>query len=226
MKMTFSATDAWKNRYPGAVVGMMAVGEINNIKENAPLTAEKTNLENALRKKISSRADAADDPIMRAYGAYYQTFRKSYHVLQQVESVAIKGRAIPAINALVTAMFMAELKNYLLTAGHDLDAVEGAVRLDIANGDERYIKLTGEEQATKVGDMMVADRVGVLSSILYGPDKRTRITEKTQRALFVVYGPAGVPEETMRGHLQDIIKFIQLLSASAKVTQSVIFCAD
>jgi DNA/RNA-binding domain of Phe-tRNA-synthetase-like protein len=225
MKMTFSATDAWKNRYPGAVVGMMAVGEINNIKENAPLTAEKTNLENALRKKISSRADAADDPIMRAYGAYYQTFRKSYHVLQQVESVAIKGRAIPAINALVTAMFMAELKNYLLTAGHDLDAVEGAVRLDIANGDERYIKLTGEEQATKVGDMMVADRVGVLSSILYGPDKRTRITEQTRRALFVVYGPAGVDEAHISHHMEEIFDFIKVFSPDAEMVQSVNFSA-
>ena len=123
-------------------------------------------------------------------------------------------------------MFMAELKNYLLTAGHDLDAVEGTVTLDIASGEEMYTKLNHEAQVTKTGDMMVSDSSGVLSSIIYGPDFRTRITKKTQRALFVVYGPAGVSEQHVRGHLQDIFRYIQLFSASAKITQSIIFHAD
>jgi DNA/RNA-binding domain of Phe-tRNA-synthetase-like protein len=225
MMMTLSVTEVWKSSYPGAVVGMMAVGDIANAKKSTSLTAEKSDLEKLLRAKITTRADAADDPIMRAYAAYYKIFRKSYHVLQQVESVALKGRPIPAINALVTSMFMAELKNYLLTAGHDLDAVEGPVTLAIASGEESYRKLNGEEQVTKAGDMMVSDKVGVLSSIIYGPDYRSRISEKTRKALFVVYGPAGVTAQQISDHMGDIFDYIHLFSPEAAILQSITFSA-
>lgn len=49
-----------------------------------------------------------------------------------------EGQVRPSVAALVEAMFIAELKNLLLTAGHDLDAVELPLKLDIARGGERY----------------------------------------------------------------------------------------
>ncbi len=55
-----------------------------------------------------------------AYASYYRAFDKTYHVLGQLKSVAVKGKAIPSVAALVEAMFIAELHNGLLTAGHDL----------------------------------------------------------------------------------------------------------
>jgi hypothetical protein len=43
------------------------------------------------------------------------------------------------VAALVEAMFIAEVKNMLLTAGHDLDAVQLPITLDVSKGDGRYI---------------------------------------------------------------------------------------
>ena len=63
--------------------------------------------------------------MIQAYAAYYERFNKTYHVQLQLESVALKGKSIPRVSALVEAMFMAELENLLLTAGHDLDVVQG-----------------------------------------------------------------------------------------------------
>jgi DNA/RNA-binding domain of Phe-tRNA-synthetase-like protein len=54
-------------------------------------------------------------------------------------------------------MFMAELKNLLLIAGHDLEAVLAPVKLDVSDGSERYVQLNGQEQVLKPGDMMIAD---------------------------------------------------------------------
>lgn len=59
----------------------------------------------------------------QAYAAYYKKFKKSYHVLAQLESVIFNGRWLPNTAALVAAMCMAELKNMLLIAGHDLDKI-------------------------------------------------------------------------------------------------------
>jgi DNA/RNA-binding domain of Phe-tRNA-synthetase-like protein len=225
-EIRLSVSDAWTAGFPGAVVGMLVVGDIDNTGMSAELAEEKNKLESSLRQQITSRDDITMHPIIQAYTAYYKKFRKSYHVMLQLESVALKGRAIPDVNAVVAAMFMAELKNFLLTAGHDLDSTEGPALLDISKGDELYTKMNGEQQTIKEGDMLVADSRGVLSDVIYGPDKRTRITEQTKSALFVVYAPPGVPEQAVSAHLQDIFGYIQLFSPSARIIQTELFRAD
>lgn len=115
-----------------------------------------------------------------AYAAYYRQFRKTYHVQGQLESIAFRGKSIPNVAALVEAMFMAEVKNLLLTAGHDFDRLDLPVTLSVAGGSERYTLLRGQEQALKAGDMFMSDRSGVISSIVYGPDRRTQIRAKTR----------------------------------------------
>jgi len=104
-----------------------------------------------------------------------------------------------------------------LTAGHDLDAVQSPLRLDVSTGSERYVMLNGQEQVLKPGDMFVADSQGVISSVIYGPDQRTRITTTTRRALFVVYAPAGIGAEAVRRHLEDIQALIALFAPQATV---------
>ena len=49
------------------------------------------------------------------------------------------------------------------------------------------------------GDMYIRDHVGVVSSVLYGPDDRTRIVPGTRRVVFCVYAPAGSPQRPSSG---------------------------
>jgi DNA/RNA-binding domain of Phe-tRNA-synthetase-like protein len=114
-------------------------------------------------------------------------------------------------------MFMAELQNLLLTAGHDLEAVQMPVKLDVAEGTERYIQLNGQEQELKPGDMMIADAQGIISSVIYGPDRRTRITSETRQVLFTVYAPPGIGEQAVYDHLRDIQANILLVAPEADV---------
>ena len=76
---------------------------------------------------------------------------------------------------------MAEIDSRLLTAGHDLAALEGRLRLDVATGTESYTLLRGTPQAPKAGDMMICDEGGIISSIVYGPDQRTRSEPRPAR---------------------------------------------
>ena len=112
---------------------------------------------------------------------------------------------------------MAELKNTLLTAGHDFETLHLPVRLDVARGDERYVRLNGEEQVLKPGDMMMADGEGIISSVIYGPDQRTRITPATRDVLFAVYAPPGIGELAVAEHLRDIQSNIMLIAPEAEV---------
>jgi DNA/RNA-binding domain of Phe-tRNA-synthetase-like protein len=215
----FIVSKAWKTAYPGAAVGVLAMRHVTNPERHTALDKCKEELENQLRSRFSDydRAALKAIPTIRAYNTYYKRYKKTYHVQLQLESVVFKSKSIPRVAALVEAMFMAELKNLLLTAGHDLEAVQVPVRLDVARGTERYIRLNGQEQQLKAGDMMIADAQGVISSVIYGPDRRTQITSETRQVLFTVYAPSGIGEQAVHNHLQDIQANILLIAPEADV---------
>jgi DNA/RNA-binding domain of Phe-tRNA-synthetase-like protein len=215
----FIVSEEWKTAYPGAAVGVLAMRNVVNPERHAALDKRKEEIENQLRSRFSGydRAALKALPTIQAYNNYYKQFKKSYHVQLQLESVALKGKSIPRVAALVEAMFMAELKNLLLTAGHDLEAVQRPVKIDVAEGSERYIRLNGQEQELKPGDMMIADAQGVISSVIYGPDRRTRITSETRQALFTVYAPPGIGEQAVYDHLRDIQANVLVVAPEADV---------
>ena len=123
-------------------------------------------------------------------------------------------------------MFIAELKNMILTAGHDRDSIQGRITLHVSKGSERYIRINGQEQELKAGDMMIADEQSVISDVIYGPDRRTMITPQTRNALFTVYGAPGIGELEMRNHLEDIAAHVRLIAPDACVEALEIHAAD
>jgi hypothetical protein len=43
-----------------------------------------------------------------------------------------------------------------------------------------------------------------MSSVIYGPDRRTRITSETRQVFFSLYAPPGIGGQAVHEHLQDI----------------------
>ncbi len=215
----FQVSEAWKSAYPGAVVGALALSAVSNPEHHAALDECKEALERDLRARWAGqdRRALAALPTMQSYTSYYARFRKTYHVLLQLESVALKGRPLPRAAALVEAMFMAELRNQLLTAGHDVAKLDLPVTVDIAGGDESYLTLGGKEQTLAAGDMYMRDGQGVISSIVYGPDRRSAITPATQHVLFTVYAPPGITRSAVDEHLDDMRDNVLLVAPQAVV---------
>ena len=122
----FEVAPAWHSAFPGAHAGILVMRGVSNPAHHAELELRKGALEESLRARFAGQDRAAIKalPAIQAYQAYYKRFDKTYHIQLQLESVALKGKPIPRVAALVEAMFMAELKNLLLTAGHDLDRLQ------------------------------------------------------------------------------------------------------
>ena len=215
----FTVSESWRTGYPGAAVGVLAMGNVANPESHAALDRVKEELEDQIRGRYAEKEELRADDRLQAYREYYKRFKKTYHVQLQLESIAFKGKSIPRVAALVEAMFVAELKNMLLTAGHDLDIVEQPVGVDVAQGSETYVRINGQEQELKAGDMFIADKQGVLSSIIYGPDRRTQILPGTRRVLFTVYAPPGIEAEAVRRHLQDMEAYVRLIAPQAETEQ-------
>ena len=225
--MHFTVSEAWKAAYPGAAVGVLAMRGVANPERHDALDRRKKELESELRSRYADydRAALKALPTIQAYNAYYKRFKKTYHVQLQLESVVFKGKSIPRVAALVEAMFMAELEDLLLTAGHDLEVVRLPVGVYVADGSERYVRIKGQEQTLKAGDMMIADAQGVISSIVYGPDQRTRIGPQTQQVLFTAYAPPGIEAEAVRRHLQNIRDNVLLVAPDAETVLLEVYTA-
>ncbi len=199
--------------------------EVANPAHHPELEKQKAELEDGLRRQFSGqdRGALVSHPVLKAYNEYYRRFKKTYHVQLQLESVIWKGKAIPSVAALVEAMFMAEMKNLLLTAGHDLNVLQLHLTLDVTNGIESYTTLQGEVKTVKAGDMMISDRLGIISNIIYGPDRRTQITSATRNVVFTVYAPAGIDEQTILLHLQDIQEVVKVITPQSRTEMREVF---
>ena len=215
----FEVTSAWKSAFPEAHAGVLVMRDVINPARHSELEKHKTEIEEHLRSQFSGqdRAAISSLPVLQAYNTHYRRFKKTYHVQLQLESIAWKGKSIPSVTALVEAMFMAEMKNMLLTAGHDLDVLQLPLTLDVSKGTESYTLLRGDEQVLKTDDMMISDGMGVVSSIVYGPDQRTQITDGTQNVVFTVYAPAGISEQAVTEHLQDIQEYVLVIAPQSQV---------
>jgi DNA/RNA-binding domain of Phe-tRNA-synthetase-like protein len=215
----FEVTNAWKSTYPEAHVGVLVMSAVSNPAHHPELESQKAALEEQLRAQFSGqdRRAIASHPVLQAYDEYYRRFKKTYHIQLQLESIVLKGKSIPSVAALVEAMFMAEMQDMLLSAGHDLDALHLPLTLDVATGNETYTLLRGEEQVVKPGDMMISDQDGIISSILYGPDQRTQITLDTTNAVFTAYSPPGIGEGSVVEHLQHIKENVMVFAPQAQV---------
>ena len=112
---------------------------------------------------------------------------------------------------------MAELKNMLLTAGHDLDKLRLPLVLDVSTGDETYTLMRGTEQRLKPGDMYIRDGEGILSDVIYGPDRRSSIDPDTRNAVYTVYAPQGIPQQAVLDHLKDMADYVRIASPHAKI---------
>jgi len=214
-----TVSEAWKTTCPGAAVGILVMRNVSNPPHHLVLDKLKDDLVSELRRRFADydRAMLKALKSIKAYRTYFQRYKKTYPVQLQLESVVFKGKSIPRVAALVEAMFMAELKNLLCTAGHDLEALQMPVTLDVSTGGERYTGINGQEQVLKPGDMMMSDAQSIISSLLHGPDQRTRITPSSRQVFFAVYAPQDIGERAVHQHLQDLQTNVLVVAPEAEV---------
>jgi DNA/RNA-binding domain of Phe-tRNA-synthetase-like protein len=177
-------------------------------------------VESELRQRFANadRATLARIPHVEAYQRHYRSFGQTYHVLRQLETVAVRSRPLASPSALVLAMFAVELQTLLLTAGHDLEAVRPPLSIDCSSQVDRFTGIGGQEQALRPNDMLMRDREGIISAVVYGPDQRTRLRETTRSVLFTTYAPDGISDKNLGEHMDQLLELVGVVSPAARVT--------
>ena len=199
-----------KSFFPQARFGAMIVSGVGQPADRSimdALIADEIKQLKASYPDYERKNALASEPLCH-YAAYYKHFKKSYHVLGQLESTLLKGKSIPPVGVPVEAMFLAEMKSQLLSAGHDLDMIQGRLTVDVAAEPLAYRSISGKDQQLAVNDLFLSDEAGVLSSIIGGPDYRTRITDTTRNCLYFVYGVEGVTSQRIETHLETLASYL------------------
>lgn len=221
--LPFLIDPAWPSRFPGARMGLLEARGLEPLATHPLLEQSRLDLEEELRQRFGamSRKQLRDVPVLRAFENHYRPFGKTYHVLQQLESVASKGRSIPSRICAVTALFMAELQHGLVAAGHDLDGVEAPLTLAPSKGGERYTNLGGAECTLPEGDMTLSHAGGLLSSVLHGPSLTAPIGPGTRNALFTIYAPGGLPAGCLEAQMQTLSDYLACFAPGARLEGAV-----
>jgi DNA/RNA-binding domain of Phe-tRNA-synthetase-like protein len=219
--LSISAVDEWRLTHPGAVIGLLELSGMENVHASPRLDERKREIELHQRERYNgfTRQDFLALPVMSAYQRYYKQFDKTYHVQLQVESIVLKGKALPDVSPLVDANFMAEVETFVLTAGHDVAKLQGSIVIDVSREGDHMTQMNGAYKAIRAGDMIMRDANGVCCSIIYGQDDRSPISSETSRVLYVAYAPPGVPLETVDEQLRRIEENIRLFSSTVIVEQ-------
>lgn len=222
---SLTVSPEWRATFPDAHVGILLVDHVRNGPPPAELVQHAQTVETQLRARYAgaARADLASAPTLQAYIRHYRAFGQTYHVLRQLESVALKSRPLESPSALVLAMFVVELDTLLLTAGHDAEALEPPLTLDRSVAGDHFVGIGGREHALREGDMLMRDVEGIISAVIYGPDQRTRLTDQTRRALFTTYAPSGISVAELEAHLDGLAAAVALASPAAVVQLKAVY---
>jgi DNA/RNA-binding domain of Phe-tRNA-synthetase-like protein len=226
--LAISATSEWRAAHPGAIIGLLELSRVENTRLSPQLDDRKRETETRLRERYKglARQELLALPVMAAYAQYYKRFGKTYHVQLQIESIVLKGKQLPNVSPLVDANFVAEVHTMVLTAGHDVDKLEGALSIDVSRDGDRFTQMSGTPKELLAGDMIMRDTKGICCSILYGQDNRSPISGQTSHVLYVSYAPAGVPAEAVEAQLRAIDENVRLVSPHAVREQQHVLVAQ
>lgn len=205
--------------HPGASLGALVVTNIKGPADEAAWAEAAGHITRQLSDRYGhlSRAEIKKTAPAEAYVAYYKRFSQSYHLLGQLDSVLSGKKNLTSAPSLPAAMFMAEMESLLLTAGHDLNSLDGPLEMVVTGSGEEYVGLSGRDNKTVADDLGLRDSRGLISTILKGPDQHSRLTAETDRALFIIYGPPGVATAALDRHLDRLAQYVRLTAGQATV---------
>lgn len=155
------------------------------------------------------------------YTRYFKKYKKTYPVLQQLESFLLKDRLFPSGNPVNEVAFLTELQTQMLLGTHDIDRMSGALELFCPTEKLPYPGMRGEEVHTYPGDVSGRDGDGIILSMIAGADERTYIRPDSTHIAYLFFGAPGVTGEQIQT-LQGVLAGHVRVLAPAAETQEIL----
>ena len=150
------------------------------------------------------------------YYCYFKKYKKTYPVLQQLESVLLKGRPFPSGRPLNEVAFLTELRTRGLSGAHDADRVQGTVELFCPEEKLPFTGMRGEEVHTYPGDPSARDGGGIIFSMIAGADARTCLRPESRHIFYPFFATPDTTREQLLPAMELLVSYVRVLAPSAR----------
>jgi DNA/RNA-binding domain of Phe-tRNA-synthetase-like protein len=196
---------------------------------HGPSTDASSALLDEAARRLAVRLDGRaphEDPHMAAWREVYTAFgskpSRTRNSAEALAKRALSDAGLPRINLLVDLYNAISVAHLVPVGGEDLDRIRGGMRLVRATGDEDFVTVAGGEEAVEhpdAGEVIWRDEEGVTCrrwNWRQGP--RTRLTEETVSAVFLLEGMAPMPLADMEKAATELAELLEKFSPGAQIT--------
>ncbi|GAB3276884.1 B3/4 domain-containing protein [Actinocorallia lasiicapitis] len=159
---------------------------------------------------------APDDPHITAWRDAYKAFgAKPNRTRPSVDALIRRADSLPSINRVVDAYNAVSVEYALPIGGEDLDTYRGPARLTLADGTETF----GDDEPPAAGEVIWRDDEGATCRRWnWRQCVRTRITEDTKNALFLLERLEPYPLERLDAAGEALATRLRAISPSVEIT--------
>ncbi|WP_326648224.1 MULTISPECIES: phenylalanine--tRNA ligase beta subunit-related protein [unclassified Streptomyces] len=225
MTLTLTVSDEVRDLAPGFThLAVEARGLVNG-ESNADSSALLDDAARRLAERLDGRAPH-EDPHMVAWRAAYSAFgAKPSRTRNSAEALARRALAdggLPRINRLVDLYNAISVAHLIPVGGEDTDHIQGGMRLVRATGEEPFGTVAGGEETVErpePGEVIWCDDEGVTCRRWnWRQGVRTRLTEESVNALFLLEGMAPMTNGELEAAAAELAESLEKLSPGARIS--------
>ncbi|MFJ6834229.1 B3/4 domain-containing protein [Streptomyces sp. NPDC091209] len=225
MTLTLTVSDEVRALAPGFThVAIEADGLVNGPSTEGT-SALLDDAARRLAERLAGRAPH-EDPHMAAWREIYTAFgskpSRTRNSAEALAKRALSDGGLPRINVLVDVYNAISVAHLIPVGGEDTDHIRGAMRLVRATGDEDFVTVAGGAETVEhpdAGEVVWRDDTGVTCrrwNWRQGP--RTRLTEQSASALFLLESLAPMPVADVEAAGAELAELLQKFSPGARIT--------
>ncbi|AGE21221.1 putative phenylalanyl-tRNA synthetase [Geobacillus sp. GHH01] len=205
--------DVWAI-FPHAKIGVVVAQGIDNSIKNASVYEQMLREAEKEARKFLEFEELSRNPVISVWREAFRRFRTKKGARCSVEALLKRvknGHHIPTINPLVDIYNCISLRYGLPCGGEDIDTFVGDIRLALADGNEPFIPLEGEENDPPYeGEIVYKDDMGVICRCWnWREAQRTMLTEQTKRAFLCMESIDDTRHEALHQALEELACLIQ-----------------
>lgn len=190
MKKFIIEEEFW-SLFPKAKIGVIICEGIDNSVKNKLIYEEMLSKAEIEAQKFFQSDEFSNNSVIAVWREAYQIFKTKKGARSSIEALLKRvknGNHIGTINPLVDIYNSISLKYGLPCGGEDIDNFVGDLRLTKALGNEQFIILGTEENASPYeGEIIYKDDAGAICRCWnWREAKRTMLTENTKNAFLCI----------------------------------------
>ncbi len=193
---------------------------LKNVKVLDPLPEEKEiveRLRNLVASKYPSPDKIKESPVLSAYRKFMWKIGIDPTKVRVASEALIRRLVrrgeIPLINNVVDAGNFASIETEVPIGIYDADKIVPPLTLRRAREGESFHDLAGKLRTLKGGEVVLADKQGVIHVFPHRDSQRTCITKSTKSIVIVACGVPGVSKDLVANAVERVVHYLKLLHA-------------